>query len=39
MVEKRRRALSIIGIASSGLTDLSTNHDYYLAQVFEEDLE
>lgn len=32
--EKRRRALSIIGIASSGVTDLATNHDYYLAEAY-----
>lgn len=28
--EKRRRALEIIGITKSGLTDLGTDHDDYL---------
>lgn len=32
--EKRRRALSVVGLVSSGETDLATNHDRYLAGVF-----
>jgi metal-responsive CopG/Arc/MetJ family transcriptional regulator len=32
--EKRRRALSIVGIASSGVTDLGVNHDDYLAEAY-----
>jgi hypothetical protein len=32
--EKRRRALSIIGQFASGVPDLSTEHDYYLAKVY-----
>lgn len=34
MAEKRQRALSVIGIASSGITDLATNHDDYLDDVY-----
>jgi len=32
--ERRRRALSIIGIASSGVSDLATAHDRYLAEAY-----
>ncbi len=32
--ERRQRALSVVGIAASGETDLSTNHDYYLAEAY-----
>lgn len=32
--EKRQRALSVVGIASSGVRDLSTNHDHYLAETY-----
>ncbi len=32
--ERRRRALSIIGIASSGVSDLATEHDRYLAEAY-----
>lgn len=34
MAERRQRALSVIGIASSGVTDLATNHDDYLDEVY-----
>ena len=32
--ERRRRALSIIGAFSSGVDDLSVNHDEYLAEAY-----
>lgn len=32
--EKRRRALSIVGIAASGVTDLGVNHDDYLVEAY-----
>ena len=32
--ERRRRALSIIGAFSSGVDDLSVNHDHYLAEAY-----
>lgn len=32
--ERRRRALSIVGIASSGVSDLATEHDRYLAEAY-----
>ncbi|MBE7556515.1 MAG: CopG family transcriptional regulator [Anaerolineales bacterium] len=32
--EKRRRALSIVGQFASGVPDLSTEHDRYLAEVY-----
>ena len=35
--DKYQRALDIIAITSSGVTDLSTNHDDYLAEVYEEE--
>jgi hypothetical protein len=34
--ERKRNALSIIGIADSGLGDLSANHDVYLTEAYEE---
>ena len=34
--ERKRNALSIIGIADSGLGDLSANHDVYLTDAYEE---
>ena len=33
--ERRRRALAASGRFSSGLQDLSTEHDKYLAEAFE----
>ena len=32
--EKRRRALAVVGKFSSDVTDLSTNHDHYLAEAY-----
>ena len=32
--EKRQKALAIIGQFSSGVPDLSTNHDHYLAEAY-----
>jgi metal-responsive CopG/Arc/MetJ family transcriptional regulator len=32
--EKRRRALSIVGIVSSGISDLAAEHDRYLAEAY-----
>ncbi len=34
MAEKRLRALSIVGIGASGESDLATDHDRYLAEVY-----
>ncbi|MEM7534586.1 MAG: hypothetical protein AAF639_20565 [Chloroflexota bacterium] len=34
--EKQQGALSIVGIASSGLSDLGTNHDDYLEEIYAE---
>jgi hypothetical protein len=34
--EKRKRAESIVGIYKSDVTDLSTNHDHYLAEIYGE---
>lgn len=34
--ERREQMLSIIGMGRSGLTDLSTNHDYYLTEAYAE---
>jgi hypothetical protein len=34
--EKRKRAAAIIGIYESGVTDLSINHDKYLAEIYGE---
>jgi metal-responsive CopG/Arc/MetJ family transcriptional regulator len=34
MAEKKRRALSIVGIFNSGLPDLGVNHDDYLEEVY-----
>lgn len=34
--EKRQRATEIIGIADSGVDDLSINHDKYLAEIYGE---
>lgn len=34
MKERRQRALAVIGIASSGIPDLATNHDQYLAEAY-----
>jgi len=33
--ERKRRALSIIGMFRSDVPDLSTNHDEYLAEAYE----
>jgi hypothetical protein len=33
--ERKRRALSIIGLFPSDVPDLSTNHDEYLAEAYE----
>ena len=33
MEEKKRRALSVIGILDSGIPDLGENHDKYLAEI------
>jgi post-segregation antitoxin (ccd killing protein) len=33
--ERRRRALSIVGMFQSDVPDLSTNHDEYLAEAYE----
>jgi hypothetical protein len=35
--ERRQRARSAAGCASSGLGDLSANHDKYLAEAYSED--
>jgi hypothetical protein len=35
--ERRKRARSADGCASSGLGDLSANHDKYLAEAYAED--
>jgi hypothetical protein len=32
--ERRQALLSIVGIYASGVSDLSTNHDYYLAEAY-----
>ena len=32
--EKRERAAAIVGIAASGIIDLSINHDDYLAEIY-----
>jgi len=32
--ERRRRALSVVGAFSSGVDDLSINHDLYLAEAY-----
>ena len=34
--ERKRRALAAAGRFHSGLTDLSTEHDHYLAEAFGE---
>lgn len=34
MEEKKKRALSAVGVVSSGVRDLATNHDKYLAEVY-----
>ena len=34
--ERKRNALSIAGKYSSGLTDISENHDAYLAETYAE---
>jgi hypothetical protein len=36
MEEKWERAMSIIGIANSGLGDLAENHDKYLEEAYAE---
>jgi hypothetical protein len=33
--ERKRRALSIVGMFRSDVPDLSTNHDEYLAEAYE----
>jgi hypothetical protein len=32
--ERRRRALAVVGKFSSDVTDLSINHDHYLAEAY-----
>ena len=32
--EKKRRALSVVGITSSGVPDLGSEHDRYLAEIY-----
>jgi hypothetical protein len=34
--ERKRNALSVVGKYSSGLTDISENHDAYLAETYAE---
>lgn len=34
--EKRARALAMVGVASSGMTDLGEAHDRYLAEAYED---
>lgn len=34
--ERRRRALSVVGAFSSGVDDLSVNHDKYLAEAYAD---
>ena len=34
LAERRRKALAVIGIVSSKGTDLSANHDHYLAEAY-----
>lgn len=34
--ERRQRALAIAGRFKADITDLSTNHDTYLAEIYEE---
>ena len=34
--KKREQAATLVGIATSGVTDLSTNHDQYLAEIYGE---
>ena len=36
MAERRRRALAAAGRFHSGATDISTNHDDYLAEAYQE---
>jgi post-segregation antitoxin (ccd killing protein) len=33
--ERKRRAIAAAGKYRSGLSDLATNHDYYLAEAYE----
>jgi hypothetical protein len=37
--EQWERAFAIVGKYNSGVPDLGTNHDKYLAEIYEEDLE
>jgi len=34
--EKRRRAIAAAGRFHSGKTDISTNHDHYLVEAYQE---
>ncbi len=34
--ERKRRLLSVMGIGHSDVSDLSTNHDKYLAEIYAE---
>ncbi len=36
MEEKKRRALSVVGMFDSGLPDLGVNHDKYLEEIYAE---
>lgn len=36
LAERRRRALAAAGRFHSGKTDISTNHDDYLAEAYQE---
>jgi hypothetical protein len=39
MEEKKRRALSVVGMFNSGLPDLGINHDKYLEEAYAGDSE
>lgn len=34
--ERKQRLLSVIGIGSSGISDIGVNHDKYLAEIYAE---
>jgi hypothetical protein len=34
--EIRKKAMAFVGMVSDDVTDLSTNHDYYLMQAYEQ---
>jgi len=35
-IEKRKRALSVVGAFRSGLSDVAVEHDRYLAEIYAE---